>query len=119
MAGLNREEALLIIDKAPDWKEVNPMNASSILLKAESVGVREFRDNASKIIKKHKPVVITAHGKKESVLVPFDDMLEIIEILDELQDERVIKLVSKARKSIADGSEGIPVFSGGTKIKKK
>ena len=62
------------------------MTISNALLKAKSVGVRRFRDGASRFIKKHEFLIITEHGAPESVLVPYNDIMEIVDVLEELED---------------------------------
>ncbi|MEA2082490.1 MAG: type II toxin-antitoxin system prevent-host-death family antitoxin [Elusimicrobiota bacterium] len=85
------------------------MNTSIQLLRAEHTGVREFRKNLSFYLKKKDSVVVTSRSAPKKVLVPYDDLLEIVEILDELSDEKVVKTIVKAKKSIASGKKGIPV----------
>jgi len=77
------------------------------ILNAKRIGVRNFRDGASRFIKKHKPIIITEHGSPESVLLPYNDVMEIVDILDELQDKEALKAVAEGRKAIAKGAKGI------------
>ena len=83
------------------------MNAATILLKAKKVGVRSFRDSVSRYIREHRPIVITEHGTPESVLLPYEDMLEIIDVLDELQDEGLLKTIAEGRRAIKTGGTGV------------
>lgn len=99
------------------WRQMTPhimkggerMNAASILLRSKKVGVRSFRDSASKYIRAHQPIVITEHGAPESVLLPYEDMLEIVDILDELQDEGLLKTIAEGRKAVKAGHAGVSV----------
>lgn len=92
------------------------MTIARALLKARSIGVRNFRDKLSRFINKHELFIVTEHGEPTSVLLPYEDMLEIVDVLDELQDEETIKAVAEGRKSIKSGAKGI---SFSTIFKKK
>ncbi len=85
------------------------MTISNALLRARSVGVRNFRDSASRFIGKHEMLIITEHGNPTSVLLPYNDILEIVDILEELEDKKILKLVAEGRRAIAKGVKGIPV----------
>lgn len=83
------------------------MTFSMMLLKARSIGVRNFRDGASKFIRQHKPLVITDRGTPEGVYLPYADVLEIADILDELNDRELLKTIDGGRRAIRAGSKGI------------
>ncbi len=83
------------------------MTISNALLRAKSVGVRNFRDGVSHFIGKHEMFIITEHGNPTSVLLPYNDVLEIVDILEELEDKKVLKLVAEGRRAIAKGARGI------------
>ena len=83
------------------------MRFGKALVKAKRIGVRRFRNNLSKIVKKHEMFVVTDHGTPASVLLPYDDILEIIDILDELRDKVALNAVALGRKSIAARTKGI------------
>ncbi len=82
------------------------MTISNVLLKAKSVGVRNFRDSVSRFIGKHEMLIITEHGNPTSVLLPYNDILEIVDILEELEDKKVLKLVADGRRAIGKGVKG-------------
>ena len=80
------------------------------LLKADHIGVRELRTNLSRRLKTRKPLVITDHSQPVKVIVPYEDMLELLDILEEINDPKTRRLVALGRKSIKEGAKGIPVF---------
>ncbi|MFH0772220.1 MAG: hypothetical protein V1933_06340 [Candidatus Omnitrophota bacterium] len=86
------------------------MNIANVLLRAESVGVRNFRNGLSHFIAENKPLIITERGSPASVLLPYNDILEIVDVLEELEDKQVLKLVAQGRRAIRKGLKGIPVF---------
>ena len=77
------------------------------LLKARTIGVRKFRNKISRLIKSHEMCVVTEHGTPASVLLPYEDVLEIADVLDELKDKDALEAVARGRKSIAKGVKGI------------
>ena len=95
------------------------MTAANAILRARNVGVRKFRNKASRFIKSHKILVITEHGKPTAILMPYSDMLNIIDALDELRDKNAIKTIAEGRKAILSGAKGIPVSRLFKKIKKR
>jgi hypothetical protein len=86
------------------------MTLSKALLRAKSVGVRNFRNGASGFIRSHQFIIVTEHGKPESVLLPYNDMLEIVDILEELEDKETVKTIAEGRRAIKRGARGIPVY---------
>lgn len=80
------------------------------LLKAPHVGVREFKEKISSFLNKGKTLIVTDHGQPTNVLVPYDDMLELMDILEEINDPQTRSLVAIGRKAIKQGAKGIPVF---------
>ncbi len=86
------------------------MTTSLSLLRAPHVGVREFKENISSFLKKHKLLIVTDHGEPTRVVVPYNDMLEILDIIEEVNDVEIASLVKEGRQAIQAGSKGIPVF---------
>ncbi len=77
------------------------------LLKSDYIGIREFRDHLCKIFKKEgKPVVITDRGHPVKVLLPYDDMVELLEFLDEVSDPDTIKNMQEGMEAIESNSKG-------------
>lgn len=83
------------------------MTIGTALLHAKSIGIRNFRDKISQLIKKHQIFIVTEHGSPASVLLPYEDMLEIVDILDELKDRRALKIIAEGRRAIRRGTKGI------------
>ena len=69
----------------------------ALLRKAKSVGVREAQATLSRLVESSHPAVITSHGVPKSFLISYDDMLEILEVLEELKDKRLIEQIARAR----------------------
>lgn len=95
------------------------MTIARALLKAKNVGVRKCKNNLSRILKKHDIWLITEHNNPKSYLIPYDDMLELIDILDELQDPETIKAVQKGREAIKRGAKGFLVSTLFKRIRAK
>jgi len=95
------------------------MNIATILLKAPHIGVRELKEKLSAFLKREEPLVVTDHGSPTSVILPYDDMVELLDVLDELNDMETRELVREGRKSIQSGAAGIPVFEGHSKTTAK
>lgn len=49
-----------------------------------------------------------SHRKPVSFLVPYEDMLDLIEMLDELKDKRLLGAIKRARAEYAQGKQ-VPV----------
>ena len=94
------------------------MTFSLMLLRAKNVGVRYFRDHASRFVRKHEPIVITERGQREGVLLPYESVLELVDILDELQDRDLLKAIAEGRRAIRAGKKGV-LFSESVKKHRK
>lgn len=85
------------------------MTIDRALLRAKSIGVRNFRNRLSSLMRKHEIFIVTEHGAPTSVLVPYDELLEIADVFDELKDAGTIKAVAEGRKAIRQGAKGVSV----------
>lgn len=83
------------------------MTLSKVLLRAKNVGVRNFRNSVSRFVRNHAFLVITEHGKPESVLMPYNDILEIVDVLEELEDTKTLKTIAEGRRAIRRGAKGV------------
>lgn len=83
------------------------MTIEKALLHAKSIGVRNFRDKISQLIGSRQIFIVTEHGSPTSVLLPYENVLEIVDILDELKDKGALKVIAEGRKAIRRGVEGI------------
>ncbi len=85
------------------------MTIAKALLRAKSIGVRNFRNSASRFIKSNQFFIITERGTPTSVLLPYNDVLEIVDILEELEDKGTLRTIAEGRKAIKKGAKGILV----------
>ncbi len=79
------------------------MSRNNLLQKANVVNVREAQARLSKLIRSKTPSKILLDGKPVSVLVPYEDMLDLVEVLDELADDKFLGEIKRARKEYAKG----------------
>jgi len=75
----------------------------SEMLHATHMGVRELKNNLPGVLHSKKPVVATEHGKPTYFLLPYDEMVEIMEMLEEARDAEVVSLVREGRVAYAKG----------------
>ena len=78
------------------------------ILRADYLGIKEFKEHLCRILKQNKPHIITEYGKPKHLVIPYDEMFEIIEILEELSDPAFIKEIQAGRKSYKKGKEAVP-----------
>jgi antitoxin (DNA-binding transcriptional repressor) of toxin-antitoxin stability system len=79
------------------------MTAASLLRKAKPVNVREAQARLSRLIKSKSPSMVLSHGKPMSFLVPYEDMLDLLDTLEELKDATLLKEITRARDEYARG----------------
>ena len=73
------------------------------LLRARHVGIRELKDHLSELLEEGKPLVATDHGNPKYFLVPYEEMAELVEMMDELSDIRLVSQVKEAREEYRAG----------------
>ena len=83
------------------------------LLRARHVGIREFKENISGFFKKRGLLIVTEHGEPTRVVVPYQEMLEMADLMEELNDPQTLALVAEGRRAVRAGTKGIPVFGRG------
>ncbi len=83
------------------------MTLSGALLRAPRIGAREFRNKACAFIKAGKFYLITEHGKPAGVFMPYEEALELTEMIDELNDKKLLKIIAEGRRAIHRGAAGI------------
>lgn len=85
------------------------MSVARAVLNARYVGIRDLREHLSKRLKGSRVIVVTEHGTPTKVILSYQDVMELIEVMDELRDQAALQAVQEGRKSIQEGTEGIPV----------
>ena len=78
------------------------------LLKANHVGIRELKGNLTTGLLR-RPLVITDRGIPVSVSLPYSDILELMDILDEVSDSQTVATVREGKEAIRRGNAGVPV----------
>ena len=63
------------------------MSLTIDLLKAPHVGIRDLKEHLSEFLRKEKPVVVTDHGEPINVIVSYEEMIELLDIIDEMEDD--------------------------------
>lgn len=77
------------------------MSIAVDLLKADRIGIRDFKKHLSaKLL--NNLLLITDRGKPVSVNLPYGDVLELVDILDELTDIETLKTVAEGREAIRE-----------------
>ena len=85
------------------------MTSAIDILKAPHVGIKEFRSRiTSKSIKKDKALVLTDHGEPLKVVIDYDELIDLIESLEDLQNKNLWNLVNESRAAVAKGEKSIP-----------
>jgi len=54
-----------------------------------------------------KAYLITEHGHPAGVFLPYEDALELVDIIDELNDKDVLKMIAEGRRAIHKGAHGV------------
>ncbi len=84
------------------------MSIATHLLKAHRVGIRNFKEHLStKSLR--EPLIVTDRGTPVSVNLPYSDVLELLDIVDELSDLATVSTIYEGRNAIRLGAKGIPV----------
>ncbi len=84
------------------------MSIATNILKAPHVGIRDLKIHLSSLLKKGS-LIVTERGKPVNVILPYSDMIELLDMLDEITDPETIKAIQEGRKAISTGVKGIPV----------
>lgn len=82
--------------------------AVASLLKARHVGIKELKNRLSELLRTRQPLVATDRGEPTYFFVPYDEMVEVVEILEELSDPETVKRVQEGRTAYQKGG-WIPV----------
>ncbi|OGW99964.1 MAG: hypothetical protein A3I73_04105 [Omnitrophica bacterium RIFCSPLOWO2_02_FULL_45_16] len=85
------------------------MTLAAALLRAPRIGAREFRNKACSFIRRGKAYLVTEHGQPAGVFLPYEDAIELVDIIDELNDKKLLKIIAEGRRAISRGAKGIPL----------
>ncbi len=85
------------------------MSLMKEIARAGHVGVKELRDHAPQYMRDDQVYLVTRHGRPTKFLVPYEEMAELMDILDELSDPETLEMVAKGRRAIAAGEKPVPV----------
>jgi len=81
------------------------MTIKSLLRQSKPVNVREAQARLSRLIRSKRPSLVLSHGKPVSFLVPYEEMLDLVEMLDELKDQKLLEEIALARSEYKEGKE--------------
>lgn len=95
------------------------MTTATQLLKAPRVGVKEFKTHLSEKIKSHNTMILMDHGQPKKVVIDYDEMVELLELIEELQDRELMKHVREGRISIQKGDKDVDAISSLERIRSK
>lgn len=82
------------------------MSIATDLLKAQHIGIRDLKEHLSTRVL-NEPLIITDRGTPVSVNLPYSDVLELVDILDEISDSKTIETVLEGREAIKEGIRGL------------
>ena len=85
------------------------MSLMSDITRAGHIGVKDLRDHAPKYMRDNQVYLVTRHGRPVKFLVPYEEMAELVDILDELSDPETLEMVARGRRAIAKGEKSVPV----------
>ena len=79
------------------------MTPMSFVREGKYVGVRELRENLSTMLKSRHAYFVTDHGKPVTAMIPYEVLLELLEIVEELKDKNLIREVTQGREEYRAG----------------
>lgn len=88
------------------------------LLKAPHIGIKALRSHLSSQLKKDRPLIITDHGEPTKVILSYEDMMEILDLMDEAMDSATISNVTRGKKAIQSNPKGVDAESSLRKLRK-
>jgi antitoxin (DNA-binding transcriptional repressor) of toxin-antitoxin stability system len=84
------------------------VTTKSILRQSKPVNVREAQATLSRLIRSKNPSLVLSHGKPVCFLVPYEEMLDLLEMLDDLKDRKLLEEIARARSEYTEG-KAVPV----------
>ena len=85
------------------------MTFAQKILRSEHVGVKQLKNNLSEYLKDKNSVVVTNRGTPTNVILPYDEAMDLIDLVEELSDPELIQTIQEGREAIAQGAAGIDV----------
>ena len=85
------------------------MSIAANMLRATHMGVKDFRDHLAETLKRQDMLIVTQHGQPSKVVIDYEDMLELVDVIDELEDAATTRTVLEGRSAIKEGIKGISV----------
>ena len=85
------------------------MTTAIDLLKAPRYGIRDFRNRLSQRIKSKKAMIIVDRDEPKKVIVDYNEFVQILEFIEDVQDKEVLQLIHEGRSAIEHGEQGINV----------
>jgi len=79
------------------------MTATTLLRKAKPVNVRQAQAGLSRLIGTKLPSLVLSHGKPVSFLMPYEEMLDLLDTLEDLKNDKLLKEIAKGRAEYAQG----------------
>ncbi len=84
------------------------MSAISLIKKSHYIGTRQLRGSLAKVLKSRDSYFVTDHGKPVKAMIPYEVLLELLDIMEELKDKTLVKEIALGRKEYAEG-KSVPV----------
>lgn len=85
------------------------MSMATELMRAAPIGVKDLKNRLSAVIGASKARVVTDRNRPRHFLIPYEDMVELLEIFEELSDPEYLRRVAEGRRVVAKGGKGVPV----------
>ena len=85
------------------------MSIAVDLLKSEHIGIRDLKEHMSRVLKKRKTFIVTDRGVPVNVILPYSDIVELADIMEELSEPKTLEAVREGRLAVKSGSKGVLV----------
>ena len=73
------------------------MSALTLIQTGEYIGARQLRERLAEVIKSKKPYFVTEHGRPVKAMISYSDFLELLEAVEELKDNFLVREVAQGR----------------------
>jgi hypothetical protein len=82
------------------------MKTTMEILKAKPIAVKNLRKDLFNIVKGKEPYLVTTDGERQMFLLPYEDVIEILETLEESRDVVLREEITRARNEYNQGGGG-------------